>query len=87
MGSGLSRDPRAVQYAVEAHRRLGRQAVQAIVRGGTDGSQLTERGLPTPNLSSGQHNPHSPLEWACLDEMVQAAEVIVEITKVWCEQS
>ena len=87
MGAGLSRDPRAVQYAVEAHRRLGRQAVQAIVRGGTDGSQLTERGLPTPNLSSGQHNPHSPLEWACLDEMVQAAEVIVEITKVWCEQS
>ena len=87
MGSGLSRDPRAVQYAVEAHRRLGRQAVQAIVRGGTDGSQLTERGLPTPNLSSGQHNPHSPLEWACLDEMVQATEVIVEIAKVWCEQS
>lgn len=87
MRDGLSKEPRAVDYAVEAHRRLGREPKLTIVRGGTDGSQLTELGLPTPNLSTGQHNPHSPLEWACLDEMVQAAEVIVELAKVWCEKA
>ena len=54
-----------------------------IIRGGTDGSQLTEQGLPTPNLSTGEHNPHSPLEWTCLEEMVQAVEVLVELVQVW----
>ena len=42
-----------------------------IIRGGTDGAQMTERGLPTPNLSCGQHNPHSPLEWTSVEEMEQ----------------
>ncbi|MCA9269885.1 MAG: peptidase T, partial [Planctomycetales bacterium] len=59
MREGLLREPRAVDYAVRAHQRLGREPRLTIVRGGTDGSQLTERGLPTPNLSCGQHNPHS----------------------------
>jgi tripeptide aminopeptidase len=85
MADGLQRDPRAVQYAQEAHRRLGRTPKLTIIRGGTDGSMLTARGLPTPNLSSGQHTPHSPLEWACLDEMVQALQVLVALVQVWCE--
>jgi len=85
MRDGLVHEPRAVTYAQLAHKRLGREAKLTIIRGGTDGSQLTERGLPTPNLSTGQHNPHSPLEWACLDEMVQAAEVLVELVQVWAE--
>lgn len=85
MADGLQREPRAVQYAVEAHRRLGRTPQLTIVRGGTDGSQLTEMGLPTPNLSSGQHNIHSPLEWASLDEMVAACEVGIEIVRRWSE--
>jgi len=86
MADGLRQEPRAVAYAEQAHTRLGYESRRAIIRGGTDGSQLTERGLPTPNLSTGQHNPHSPLEWACLDEMVQATEVIVELVQVWAEQ-
>ncbi len=85
MREGLLREPRAVKYAELAHQRLGRDAKLSIIRGGTDGSQLTERGLPTPNLSTGQHNPHSPLEWACLDEMEQAAEVLIELMRVWAE--
>jgi tripeptide aminopeptidase len=85
MSEGLTKEPRAVQYAVEAHERLGRTPEKTIVRGGTDGSRLTELGLPTPNLASGQHNIHSPLEWACLDEMVAACEVGVEIVKRWAE--
>ncbi|HFB98174.1 MAG TPA: peptidase T, partial [Bryobacterales bacterium] len=85
LGDGLAREPRAVLYAVAAHERLGRPSELTIIRGGTDGSLMTEAGLPTPNLSTGQHNPHSPLEWACLDEMVAATEVLIELARVWAE--
>jgi tripeptide aminopeptidase len=74
-----------VQYAVEACQRLGREPNLTIVRGGTDGSRFTELGLPTPNLSCGQHNPHSPLEWACLEEMRAACEHLVELAARWSE--
>ena len=64
-------------------RRAGLQPKLTIVRGGTDGSRFTELGLPTPNLSTGEHNPHSPLEWTCLEEMATAVRVLVELAKVW----
>jgi tripeptide aminopeptidase len=83
MADGLAREPRAVAYAQEALKRLGREPKLTIVRGGTDGSRLTELGLPTPNLSAGQHNPHSPLEWACLEEMQQAVALLAELVQVW----
>ena len=86
LADGLVHEPRAVEFAVKAHEALGRTANRSIIRGGTDGSQLTELGLPTPNLSSGQHNIHSPLEWACLDEMVAAGEVGIEILKLWANE-
>jgi tripeptide aminopeptidase len=85
MGEGLAKEPRAVVLAQEAFRRLGRESKLTIIRGGTDGSQLTERGLPTPNLSTGEHNPHSPLEWTCLEEMTAAVEHLVQLVQVWAE--
>jgi tripeptide aminopeptidase len=86
LGDGLQHEPRAVAYAKQAFERLGYPVTETIVRGGTDGSLLTEKGLPTPNLSTGQHNPHSPLEWACLEEMSQAAEILVQLVQVWGEE-
>jgi tripeptide aminopeptidase len=83
MAEGLTREPRAVGYAQRALERLGRKAELTIVRGGTDGSRLTELGLPTPNLSTGEHNPHSPLEWACLEEIVEASRWVIALTEVW----
>lgn len=85
LGDGLKKEPRAAAYAIQAHRRLDRDPKQDIIRGGTDGSQFTEMGLPTPNLSSGQHNIHSPLEFACLDEMEAACQVGLELVKIWAE--
>jgi tripeptide aminopeptidase len=85
MAEGLVREPRAVQYVERAYARLGRTLRKAVIRGGTDGSRFTELGLPTPNLSTGQHNPHSPLEWACLDEMIEAVEVLLELVQVWSD--
>lgn len=83
MAAGLTREPRAVKLAEEAFRRLGRPYELTIIRGGTDGSQFTELGLPTPNLSTGEHNPHSPLEWTCLEEMTAAVEMLVELVQLW----
>jgi tripeptide aminopeptidase len=83
MAEGLKREPRAVALAQEAHQRLGREPRLTVIRGGTDGSMFTEKGLPTPNLSTGEHNPHSPLEWTCLEEMQAAAEVLVELAQAW----
>jgi tripeptide aminopeptidase len=85
MAEGLAKDPRALDYAAEAMRRAGLTPKRTIVRGGTDGSRLTEMGLPTPNLSTGEHNLHSPLEWTCLEEMATAVRVLVELAQVWAE--
>jgi tripeptide aminopeptidase len=83
MSDGLGKEPRALTFAQEAMRRAGLEPKLTIVRGGTDGSRLTELGLPTPNLSCGQHNLHSPLEWTCLEEMATAVRVLVELARVW----
>jgi len=85
MADELRKEPRAVAYAKQAIERTGRTPKETIVRGGTDGSRFTELGLPTPNLSTGQHNPHSPLEWACLEEMVQAVKVLAELVQIWAK--
>jgi tripeptide aminopeptidase len=83
MKDGIAKLPQAVTFAAEAVRRAGMEPKHKIIRGGTDGSQLTEKGLPTPNLSTGEHNPHSPLEWTCLEEMEAAVRVVVELCQVW----
>jgi tripeptide aminopeptidase len=56
-----------------------------IIRGGTDGSRLSERGLPTPNLFTGGHDYHSRREWICVEDMGAAAAMIVELVQVWAE--
>src|SRR5439155_1611231 len=83
MAEGLVKEPRALAFAEEAMRRAGVEPKRTIIRGGTDGSRLTEIGLPTPNLSTGEHNLHSPLEWTCLEEMATAVRVLIELAQVW----
>jgi tripeptide aminopeptidase len=83
MAEWLVREPRALQFADEAMKRAGLEPKRCIVRGGTDGSRLTEMGLPTPNLSCGEHNIHSPLEWTCLEEMQTAIHVLLELARLW----
>jgi tripeptide aminopeptidase len=87
MRDGLTREPRALAKALEATRAAGLEPEQSIIRGGTDGSRLTAMGLPTPNLSTGEHNPHSPLEWTSLEEMQHAVDVLVELAKSWGRES
>ncbi len=86
MRDGIAKEPRAIKYAEEATRRAGLEPKFKVIRGGTDGAMLTEKGLPTPNLSTGEHNPHSPLEWTCLEEMQAAVRVVVELCQVWARK-
>lgn len=79
----LKKEPRAVSIAETAMRNLGLEPVFESIRGGTDGSRFSEKGLPTPNLATGMHNFHSVLEFAVLEEMQTAADVLVEIAKLW----
>ena len=64
MRSMLDRHPEIVAAAETAIRRAGVEPVHSIIRGGTDGARLTERGLPTPNLFTGGQDYHSLREWA-----------------------
>ncbi|HYF51553.1 MAG TPA: peptidase T [Planctomycetota bacterium] len=82
----LEKDFRPVDYARDAIRRAGMEPVSEAMRGGTDGSRLTERGLPTPNLFAGMHCVHSQREWVSAHDMARAAEVVVRLAQIWEER-
>ncbi len=87
MGDWLKNDMRPVDYAFEAVRAAGLQPLERAIRGGTDGSRLTERGLPTPNIFDGCHNAHGPLEWVCVQDMEAALQVCVKLVEIWEQRS
>jgi tripeptide aminopeptidase len=75
--------PCVVEAAEEAIRAEGIEPVRRAIRGGTDGSRLSEMGLPTPNIFTGGHEFHSVREWASLHDMAAAAATIVRLADVW----
>jgi tripeptide aminopeptidase len=81
----IERNPRIIASLEEAVRRVGLEPRQTAIRGGTDGSVLTEMGLPTPNLFTGGHDAHSEREWICVEDMGLAAATLVELARVWAE--
>jgi tripeptide aminopeptidase len=87
MRDHLTPFPEVVAHAEEAIRREGLEPVGTPIRGGTDGSQLSAKGLPTPNLFTGGHEYHSVREWASVQEMAAAAAVIVRLAEVWAEDT
>jgi tripeptide aminopeptidase len=81
----LDDDPAITEAAEEAARRLGVGPWREPIRGGTDGSMLSARGLLTPNIYTGGQQFHSVLEWASVQDMALSAATIVELVKVWAE--
>ena len=82
MADGMEKAPQAIPLAQKAMQATGLSPRLTSVRGGTDGSRLTEKGLPCPNLSCGEHNLHSPLEWTCLEEMDTACKVLEQMAAI-----
>jgi tripeptide aminopeptidase len=86
MGYGLKEDMTPVNLAYEAVRALGLEPKSTPTRGGTDGSRLTERGLPTPNIFNGSHNWHGPLEWVTLQDMECALQMCLKLVTLWAQK-
>jgi len=79
----LSSVPEVTGAAEDAIRAEGIEPIRKPIRGGTDGSRLSEMGLPTPNIFTGGHEYHSVREWASLQDMAAAAAVVVRLAEVW----
>lgn len=79
MKEEMDRHPDVTERLVKAYRDSGIEPVFMPIRGGTDGSRLTEMGIPCPNIFTGGHNFHSRTEWVSLNQMEKAAEVLVSL--------
>jgi tripeptide aminopeptidase len=75
--------PYVTAAAEAAIRAEGIEPLRRPARGGTDGSRLSEMGLPTPNIFTGGHEYHSVREWASVQEMAAAAATVVRLGEVW----
>ncbi|MBN2049225.1 MAG: peptidase T [Spirochaetales bacterium] len=82
----INKNPRGLELLEKAVRLSGIEPVREIIRGGTDGSKLSQMGIPTPNIFTGGHNFHSRLEWASLRGMVRAAETVIHLCALWTEK-
>jgi tripeptide aminopeptidase len=83
MRSYIERFPYVTDAALAATRAEGIEPIRTPIRGGTDGSQLSEMGLPTPNIFTGGHEYHSVREWVSVHDMAAAAATIVRLAEVW----
>ncbi len=83
MADAIKKLPQVVELATRAWDLLGQPYHCGAIRGGTDGAQFSALGLPTPNLSVGQHNIHSLLEFASLNQMLAAVEHAVKLLELW----
>ena len=83
----LKNYPQLTDYAVEAAKRAGVTPFIKPIRGGTDGSNLTARGLPTPNLFTGGHNFHGKLEWNSRRGLEKSTETLVNLVQSWAGKS
>ena len=81
MRYGLEKDMTPVTLAQTAARAMGLTPVSVPIRGGTDGSRLTEMGVPTPNLFTGMQDIHGPLEWISVQDMEQATRLCLAIAE------
>lgn len=71
-----------VDIAEKAMKELGIKPLIKPIRGGTDGSQLSYKGLPCPNIFAGGHNFHGKYEYVPAESMQKAVEVIVKIAEL-----
>jgi len=87
MHDELTNHPEVLDCLWEAAARAGVAPYWNPIRGGTDGSRLTEMGLPTPNIYTGGQNFHSRTEWVSVDFLVKAVETLINLVQVWVDKS
>lgn len=85
MADIINNDPRSVDIATKAMENLGITVNKDPIRGGTDGSKISFKGLPTPNIFAGGENFHGRFEFVSVQSIQKAIDVIVEIAKIAAE--
>jgi len=85
MGDIINNDPRSVDIATKAMENLGITVNKDPIRGGTDGSKISFKGLPTPNIFAGGENFHGRFEFVSVQSIQKAIDAIVEIAKIAAE--
>ncbi len=83
MRSAIDQNPCVAQYALDAIRQTGIEPTTLSIRGGTDGAQITEKGIPAPNIFTGAHNMHSRYEWIAQPAMTRAVQTIIHLIAKW----
>jgi tripeptide aminopeptidase len=83
MKEKIDEHPEVLEKLKTAFVNTGVEIRQKPIRGGTDGSRLTELGIPTPNIFTGGRNAHSRLEWLSVPEMAAASKIAVELARLW----
>lgn len=78
----LEKDMTPVTLAQDAARAIGVTPRSAPIRGGTDGSRLTELGLPCPNIFTGMQELHGPLEWISVQDMAIATDMALKLAEL-----
>lgn len=81
MAEVVAKYPEVVRVAEAAVRDVGLEPEFPPVRGGTDGAQLSFRGLPCPNLGTGGYAYHGPFEHAVAEEMDQSVDIVLNIVR------
>lgn len=79
MKEKMDQHPEVVERLRKAYVDANVEIIQKPIRGGTDGSRLTEMGIPTPNIFTGGHNYHSRFEWLSLNQMSKAADILINL--------
>lgn len=82
MGDIIKKDMRPVELAKEAMNQLGITPSIAPIRGGTDGSKITYKGIPTPNLFTGGENFHGKYEFLSVNDALLAKQTILSIIEL-----
>jgi tripeptide aminopeptidase len=83
----LRHHPELTENALEAARRAGVEPFTRPVRGGTDGSKLTFRGLPCPNIFTGGHNFHGRLEFNSRRGLEKTTETLLHLVQIFVERA
>lgn len=82
MKQKIDENPFVADNLFKVAEKLGIVPIRKPIRGGTDGSRLTEMGIPTPNIFTGGHNFHARSEWASLDQMTYAVRMVLELVHI-----
>jgi tripeptide aminopeptidase len=86
MKEKLDQRPEVMEKLSAAVTKTGAVPTMKPIRGGTDGSRLTEKGIPTPNVFTGGYNYHSRNEWASVAEMSLAVLTVKNLIQEWAQR-